>query len=490
MRRRLWGAAVLALSSLLGACQTAPTYVAPTLQTPAPQAFKETGPWTPAAPADDVARGDWWTLFDDPVLTELEGRIEHANPSLAAALARYDQARALLAQARAGQFPEFDASTGVTGQRLAANRPLGVKSAQYADVTLGGALSYEFDLWGRVRNLVAAGRAEAQATAADVGSTRLSLQAQLADAYMSMRSLDAQARLLDETSQAYARALQLIETRHTGGIASGLDVGRAQTQLSTARAAQRDIVASRALYEHAIASLVGEPASGFAVGPVTTQLKVPVIPVSAPSTLLQRRPDVAAAERRTYEANRQIGVARAAFFPTITLGGTLGLETAGQGALFSGPSTLWSLGPGAVLPLFDAGRRRAVEAQARAQFAEAGDNYRQVALTAFQQVEDNLALANRLAEEATEQADAVAAAQKTQNLSMIRYRQGAATYLDVVTAQTAALEAERAALVLDGRRLQAGVDLVRALGGGWTTAQLTQAGPTAPPRGSSLGGAQ
>lgn len=471
-------AAALALG--LAGCSLAPAYAPPQLAV-TPTTYRETGPWTPASPADAAPRGEWWRVFGDPALDELESRVELGNPDLAAALARYDQARALLTQARATLAPELDASATTTRNRQSENKPLRVGGPNlYTEDLVTGSVSYELDLWGRVRNSVAAGKAEAQASAADVASTRLSLEAELADTYLKLRGLDAQTRLLTDAVDDYAKALKLTEARHTGGVVSGLDVGEAQTQLETARAQLSDVGAQRALLQDAIASLVGEPASTFTLPPVETLPQPPVIPVSAPSLLLQRRPDIAAAERRAAAANAEIGVARAAFFPSISLGATGGLETAGGGVnLLSAASSWWTLGPTAALTLFDGGRRRAVVAQSRARFEEVSADYRSTVLAAFQAVEDNLALCNRLAEEARQQEAAVRAARRTEALSMIRYRQGAVTYLDVVTAQTADLQAQEADLNLAARRLQAGVDLIRALGGGWSPAD----GAAAPPAG-------
>ncbi|HEX2815793.1 MAG TPA: efflux transporter outer membrane subunit, partial [Phenylobacterium sp.] len=308
----------------------------------------------------------------------------------------------------------------------------------------------------------------AQASAADLKSMRLSLQADLADDYLTLRGLDAQLRLLETTTAAYERALQLTQILHDGGAAAGLDVARAQTQVSTARAQITDIGAQRALMEHAIAALVGESASSFSLAPVNADLPQPRVAVSAPSVLLQRRPDIAAAERRAAAANADVGVARAALFPALALDGSAGWQTAGGINLLQAPNTYWMLGPQLVGAIFDGGRRKAGVAASRAAFDQASANYRAAVLDAFRDVEDQMALANRLAAEARDQTDAVTAARRSVELADIRYRQGVATYLDVVTAQTAALTAEQGAIQLTTRRLQASVNLTRALGGAWS----------------------
>jgi multidrug efflux system outer membrane protein len=470
--------AVALASMILSGCSLAPAYAPPPVQTPV--SYKELGPWTPAAPADVASRGDWWTVFGDTTLDGLETRIETANPDLALALARYDEAQAFAAEARAALSPQVGASGGATSNRQSEDRPLRVGGPnQYGDETVGLTASYELDLWGRVRNLVAAGRANAQASAADLASVRLSLEAQLADAYLNLRGADAQAELLANTTDAYAHALRLTQAEHDGGAVAGLDVERAQTQLRIARAQQIDVAAQRAIYEHEIASLVGETASSFSLPAVTPLPVPPHVPVTAASLLLQRRPDIAAAERRAFAANAGIGVARAAFYPSITLDASGGLEAGGGVNLFQLGNSWWALGPAAAMTLFDGGLRKAQLRAARDRFDEASATYRSTVLAAFQQVEDNLALCNQLADEAQEQAAAVTAAERTESLAMIQYRMGAVTYLDVVTAQTADLDAQRGALTIATRRLQASVDLVRALGGGWRDTAIAGDTPAA-----------
>jgi NodT family efflux transporter outer membrane factor (OMF) lipoprotein len=464
------GALAGAGALLLSACSFAPAYSPPKLAASLPTSFKETGPWTPAAPADGAPRGAWWTIFGDGTLNDLEGRIETGNPDLAAALARYDQARALLGQARASLFPAVNFDGYSDRVRQSDVKPLrGTAPAYYTDNVLGGEIAYEFDFWGRIRNTVKAQKGLAQASAADLAAARLSLQAQLAQAYLSMRALDAEARVLADATATYQRALDLTQKRFDDGVATGLDVGRARTQLETARTQETTTLASRALYEHAVASLIGQPASTFSLAVDEQAFPAPpAVPVTAASDLLQRRPDVAAAERRAYAANARIGVARAAFFPTISLNALGGFEAANGLNIAASGASFWTLGPEAILPLFDAGRRHAVERQARAEFDETSATYRSTVLTAFQQVEDNLALCNRLAEAAQSEAAAAEAADKTEVIATKQYRDGATTYLDVVTAQTAALDARRAMINLNAQRLQAAVALIRALGGGWT----------------------
>ncbi|MBV8681460.1 MAG: efflux transporter outer membrane subunit [Caulobacteraceae bacterium] len=453
----------------LAACNFAPAYQKPQLPTPTPQAFKEMGPWTPAVPADDAPRDNWWLVYGDTRLNDLEAQLLSSNPDLAAAVHRYDEARAYESQAASAQYPQVGSQAYATANKQSQGRPLRLQGGKthYADNLIGGSASYELDIWGRVRNLVAAGKAEAQASRADVGTVRLMLQAELADDYLNLRGLDAQEDLLRRTVVDYQTALNLTQDRFNGGADPELYVEEAKTQLQTAEAQETDVKAQRALMEHAIAVLVGVPASSFTLASTTT-LPAPVtVPVSTPSLLLERRPDVAAAERRVFAANRQIGVTRAAFFPSINLQAGGGFENAGGTNLLSASNSFWTLGPQLALSIFDGGYRRAKVNEAKAQLNQAGDAYKSTVLTAFQEVEDNLALCNELAVEAKQQDAAVVSAQASVSLALFRYEQGATTYLDVVTAQNLELTAERADLEVATRRLVASVDLVRALGGDW-----------------------
>lgn len=452
---------------MLAGCATAPVYERPTM--PVAGAFKEQGPWQTAGTNVPVT-GQWWTIFRDPDLNALAVRIEQGNPGLAAAVARYDQALAQVRRARADQFPQVGVGANASRERVSGGRPLsGGRSTTYNDLQLGASLSYEIDLFGRVRNSVRATRAEAQASEADIAAVRLGLQAQLASTYFDMRGLDARLVLLRETVAAFDRAYQLTSTRHQGGVASGIDVSRAGVQLATAKAELDAVAASRARDEHAIAILVGESPSGFSVAVAQQQVAPPTVPVWLPSTLLERRPDIVVAERQVAAANARIGVARSALFPQVTLGGSGGFEAA-TGGLLSASNGFWALGPlSAALAIFDGGARRAQVRVARAQFDEAAANYRQTVLTAFREVEDDLATVRHLADQERNQAEAVRQAERTRALATTRYRDGASDYLEVVIAQTAALDAERALLILRSNQLQAATDLIRALGGTFPT---------------------
>jgi NodT family efflux transporter outer membrane factor (OMF) lipoprotein len=442
---------------------------------PTPVAYKEGGPWQPAKPSDDLPRSDWWRDYGDPTLDQLEGQIDAGNPDLAASVARYDQARAYTAEASASLLPFVDLDGSATQNRQSAKRPLRSPNQpnQYGANTIGLQVSYELDFWGQIRNTVAAGEATAQARGADVETVRLGLHAELASDYVALRGFDAELKLLTDTETAYLRAQQLTQDRHDAKIASGIDVSRSESQLESARALESDARAQRALLEHAIASLVGKPASDFSISPAVSNIPLPEIPMGLPSTLLQRRPDIAAAERRVASANASIGVARAAFYPNIMLNLMGGFQNTGGGlGLLAAPYSFWSLGPSLAMPLFEGGLRHAAEAQAYAALDEASGNYRSTVLSAFQEVEDNLALLHHLGLEFHEESEAVTAAERTADLSLTLYHDGAASYLDVVVAQTDALQAERTLLDLNTRRLQANIRLVKAVGGGWSSKDL------------------
>jgi NodT family efflux transporter outer membrane factor (OMF) lipoprotein len=464
----------MALTLLLGACSLAPPLKTPDI--PTADAYKELGPWTKAQPADRLPRDSWWTLYDNAELDELQKKLIAGNPTLAAALANYAQARALRDQARAGLFPTLGLSAGVARDRDSVNRPLRLSTAPayYDTNSLGGSVSYEVDLWGQIRNEVAAGEANAAAAAADLENARLSLLAQLVDDYIQLRSLDRDTSILDETVKTYTRAVGLTQQRHDAGIAPGLDVSQAQTQLDAARSQAAQTLAQRALMEHAIAALLGVSASTFSIKPEIVDIKLPQIPTGVPAALLQRRPDIAGAQRRMMAANANIGVARAAYFPTLTLGAQAGFESQSFSNWLSAPSAFWAIGPNALLSVFDGGLRRAQVAQARAEFDASAANYRGIVVGAFQQVEDSLATLNHYHDASVDEKAAVDAAQRTLDFSMALYKQGATDYLTVVTSQTAVLQTQIEALNLDTLQLRASVDLIRALGGGWEDSARTQ----------------
>ncbi len=439
-------------------------------------AYKEIGtPWTPAAPADRLPRDAWWSLYGDPKLDELQKRLIAGSPDLAAALANYEQAQAYSDFTRGDLFPQIKANADLERDRLSANRPGYTTPAHFSQRSVGFAASYELDLWGRVRNEVAAGKAQAEAAADDLENARLSLIAQLVDDYIVLRGLDRDSAILADTVKAYQRALDLTNERHRGGIAPGLDVARAQTQLDTARAQAEQTLAQRALAEHSIAALIGVSPSQFSIEPAIVDIKLPPVPIDVPSTLLQRRPDIAAAQRRMEAANANVGVARAAFFPSIGLNASGGYLSSHAGNWLTQPSSFWAIGPAALLTVFDGGKRDASVRQAHAVFDEASAKYRSTVLGAFTQVEDNLALLNHYRDASVAEKSAVQAAQRSLNFSLDRYREGAVNYLDVVTSQTAALQTQRDALSLDTRELRASVALIRALGGGWAQEEAAAA---------------
>ena len=459
--------AAATVTLLLGGCSFAPPLQTPAV--PTADAYKETGSWTQAQPADRLPRDRWWTVYGVPELDELQTQLVAGNPSLATAAADYAQARALYAQARAGLFPSAGLNASVERARGSLDAPLrGLTTPTYYDSnTFEGNIGYEIDLWGQIRNQVAAGKANAQAAAADLENARLSLAAQLTDDYIQLRSLDRSGAILEDTVKAYTRAVGLTQQRHDAGIAPGIDVSQAQTQLNAARSQAAQTLAQRALVEHAIAALLGISASTFSLSPGVIAIKLPHIPTGVPGTVLQRRPDIAAAQRRMIAANANIGVARAAYFPSLTLGAQGGFQSTSFANWISAPSSFWAIGPTAVLTVFDGGLHRAQVAQARAEFDASAANYRSVVISAFQQVEDSLASLNHDYDAALEEKAAVASAQRTLDLSNMLYVRGATDYLTVITAQTALLQTQLQALNLDTLQLHASVDLIRALGGGW-----------------------
>jgi NodT family efflux transporter outer membrane factor (OMF) lipoprotein len=465
VERSLAAGATLALS--ISACSLAPPLKTPDV--PTADDYKETGPWTKAEPADQLGRDSWWRLYGNAELDDLQRRLIDGNPTLAASLANYAQARSLIDQARAGLFPTLDLNSGVSRARESVHAPLisNLTPRYYDDNTLGGSVSYELDLWGQIRNEVRAGVANADAAAADLENARLSLIAQLAEDYIQLRSLDRDSAILDDTVQTYAHAVEITEQRHNAGISPGLDVSQAQTQLAAARAQAAQTLAQRALTEHAIAALIGVSASTFSIKAAIVDIPLPAIPTGVPATLLQRRPDIAAAQRRMIAANANIGVARAAYYPSLTLSAQGGFQSTSFSNWLTAPSTFWAIGPNALLTVFDGGMRRAKVAQARAEFDASAANYRSTVVTAFQQVEDELANLNHYHDASSEEKAAVDAAQRTLDLSTKLYKQGATDYLTVVTSQTALLQTKLDALNLDTLQLRSSVDLIRALGGGW-----------------------
>jgi len=456
----------LILATALAGCDLAPDYHPPVVTVT--DAFKEAGPWHAADPADAAPRGDWWTLFRDPTMDRLEASLDSTNPDLAAALARYDEARAFANQAKSGLFPEIDAGGSSTVNRESATRPLrgNGQPNQYGANQLDVEAGYEVDLWGAVRNRVAAGRAQAQASAADVAAVKLSLSAELAADYLTLRGLDSDANLLADTVANYQKARDLTQILFQGAVAAGMDVSRAETQLALARAQLSDIEGRRALIEHAIAALLGKTPAELTIPPATPTEALPDLPAGLPSELLQRRPDIAAAERRVAAANAGIGVAKAAFYPSLSLG-LLGGEQSTNATLIGLPNSFWTLGPGVSLPLFTGGRLEAQEDLAYAAFHEAGEAYRSTVLHAFQDVEDNLALIKWLGTEAGDVDSGVSQSERTLSIALTLYREGAASYLEVVTAQTTYLQTQLTSIDLRTRRLQADVGLIRALGGSW-----------------------
>ena len=457
---------------LLAGCTVGPKYARPNVPTAPVDAFKETDGWKPAQPSDQLLRGNWWELFGDPQLNALESELTVSNQDLKVANARFVEARAMVHFNRAAQFPTISTAPGIESIRDSANAPYLPATKNTGEFVLPFDISYELDVWGRVRRTVSASREEAQATAGDLQTVNLSLHAELAYDYFELRSADAQKRLLDDTVKDYRDALQLTENRFEGGAAPKSDVAQAQTQLQTTMVQDTDVAVQRAQFEHAIAVLIGKPPAAFSLPASPLNLAPPDISAGLPSQLLERRPDVAAAERRVAEANDQIGIARAAYYPTITLGASAGLEGDSITNWFTWPSRFWAVGPSLAETLFDGGRRRATSTAARANYDATVANYRESTLTAFQQVEDNLAALRILSKEAQQQKEATASAQESLQIFTDRYIGGADPYLQVLTAQTIALQNERNDVDILRRRMDASILLIKALGGGWTESEL------------------
>ena len=457
---------------LLSGCMVGPKYVQPTVQPP-PPAFKETpSNWSQASPQDQLPKGKWWEIYGDPQLNSLEETIAVSNQNLKVAYQQYMSARDLVRQARSQLFPTVAVQPSGSRNQLSQNRVVSTSKTNYSDIVLPAELSYEVDLWGQVRRTIEANRENAQASAADLENVSLSLHSELAFDYFSLRGLDLQKQLLDDTVLDFEKALQLTQARYHGGVASDVDVAQAETQLETTRAQDIETGVARAQFEHAVAVLTGQTASTFSIAYSPLTASPPQIPLGLPSELLERRPDIAAAERRVASANAQIGIAIAAYYPQIALSASVGLESTAIETLFQGPSTLWSVGGSAFETVLDGGRRRAVTQQARDNHAATVASYRENVLEAFQQVEDNLAALRLLDQELATQQVAVASARRSVDLSTARYKRGITTYLEVLTAQSIALSDERTAADLMTRRMTASVQLVKALGGGWDRIQL------------------
>jgi NodT family efflux transporter outer membrane factor (OMF) lipoprotein len=438
------GRVLMAIGALqLTGCVVGPKYHPPAVR--APPAYKEAGDWKPAQPNDQSLGGTWWTIFQDPQLDALELQVNVSNQNLKAAEAQFRQARAALRYYRADYYPTVTYGPSATRERISARRPPPTSifdGITYNDFVLPFSVSYQADVWGRVRKNVESYREQAQASAADLATVNLSMHADLAVDYFQARSLDAEEQLLNSTVKQYEQALDLNENRFAGGIASEVEVEQAKTQLESTKAEAIDVGVLRAQYEHAVAILIGKPPAEFSLPALPLAAPPPHVPVSLPSELLERRPDIAAAERLVASANAQIGVAKSAYYPLVNLGASGGFESSAITTLLNGPSGLWSIGLSAVGTVFDGGRRRSLNDEARAAYDYQVAAYRESVLTGFQQVEDNLAALRILESEAKVQNEAVVAAQRSLDLSVTRYKGGVTSYLEVITAQSAALADE------------------------------------------------
>jgi NodT family efflux transporter outer membrane factor (OMF) lipoprotein len=466
-------ALLLAGALLFTGCALGPKYKSPAVQ--APPAYKEIGNWKTAQPNDQHLGGNWWEIFQDPQLNALEEQINVSNQNLKAAVAQYQESRAALRYVRADYYPTVTASPSATRQQYSNNRPpqsSNFDGLTFNDFVLPVNVSYQANVWGRVSRSVEASREQAQATAADLAVINLSMHSALAVDYFAARTLDAEEKLLQDTVTQYQQALQLNEDRYGGGLASEVEVEQARTILETTRAQLVDVGVARAQYEHATAVLIGKAPADFTLPPLPLTAPPPPIPVGVPSELLERRPDIAAAERRVASANAEVGLARTAYYPLVNILGTGGFESGSITTLLQGPSALWSVGASVAQTLFDGGRRRALNDQAKAAYDSTVASYRETVLTGFQQVEDNLAALRILEQEASVQASAVQAAQRSLDLSNTRYDGGVTSYLEVITAQNAALTDEVTAVNILGRRMASAVLLIQAIGGDWDRRSL------------------
>lgn len=471
-RTEMRGWAAAAALALLAACSVGPKYARPDVDAPA--AYKEAGNWKIAQPRDDVKRDKWWEVFNDAPLNSLVAQIDVSNQNVRVAEANFRQARALVQQARASLFPSVTGAASVTRSRTSGTSTRAGSISNSYNLALDA--NYEVDIWGRVRNTVSANVAGAQASAADLETVRLLAQAELAFDYFQLRVLDQQRQLLDDTVAAFQKSLELTRNRYAAGVAGKVDLVQAETLLKTTQAQAIDIGVQRAQIEHAIAILVGKAPANFSIAPQTAYIAVPALPLNLPSELLERRPDIAAAERRVAAANARIGVAKSAFFPSLTLSASAGYESSRLADWLTWPSRFWAIGPAIAQSIFDAGLRRALTDQAIAVYDANVAAYRQTVLEGFQEVEDNLAALRILEGEEKVQEEAVAAARQSMDLTVNQYKAGTVSYLNVVTVQSTWLSNERTLVGIRGRRLTAAVTLVKALGGGWNVAKLAPGG--------------
>ncbi len=461
---------VLLASAALGGCVVGPDYHQPSAEVPA--AFKEAGTWKPAEPGGQARVGHWWEIYQDPQLSALVSQVDVANQTVRAAEAQYRQALALLGAARAGLYPTLGAAVSATRQGGAAANGTGGTNGNLDRVSLSA--SWEADVWGGIRRKIESGQSNAAASAADLGAAQLSAQAALVQAYLQLRVNDAQQQLLERNVEAYARSLEITRNRYEAGVASRLDVLQAETQLKSTQAQATDLEIARAQLEHAIATLIGKPPADLSIAVASGTPALPTIPLTLPSTLLERRPDIAGAERRVAAANASIGVAQAAFYPSLTLSGTGGFQHSSFANLLTLPNRFWSLGPALALTLFDAGARTSEKEQAAAAYDQTVANYRQTVLGAFQDVEDDLAALRVLDKEAAIQDEAARTAADSLEQANNQYKAGTISYLNVVTAEASFLAADNARLSITGRRLLASVALLKALGGDWPDAKPRQ----------------